>query len=110
MICADTTTVAASLRALPDNPRVVASGNHCVPWELLRVLDEQVERFVLNLLNAPPGLPERDGVIAETCFVGAGQRRHPGLRYVPSRLSLVPVLFREALPVDSPPEKANDKR
>lgn len=100
MICADTTTVAASLRALPDNPRVVASGNHCVPWELLRVLDEQVERFVLNLLNAPPGLPERDGVIAETCFVGAGQRRHPGLRYVPSRLSLVPVLFREALPVD----------
>src|SRR5699024_7520139 len=28
-------------------------------------------------------------------------RRHPGLRYVPSRLSMVPVLFRRSLPVDA---------
>ena len=101
MITADTAAVAASLRALPDNPRVVASGNHSIPWELVRLLDEHVETFVLNTLNGPPGLPERDGVVVETSFVGAGQRRHPGLRYVPSRLSLVPVLFRRSLPVDA---------
>ncbi|MFK5633230.1 MULTISPECIES: acetyl-CoA hydrolase/transferase family protein [unclassified Ornithinimicrobium] len=101
MITVDTTTLAASLRSLPDNARVVASGNHSIPWELVRLLDEQVERFVLNTLNGPPGLPEREGVVAETSFVGAGQRRHPGLRYVPSRLSLVPVLFRSSLPVDA---------
>ncbi|QDO88274.1 acetyl-CoA hydrolase [Ornithinimicrobium ciconiae] len=100
MISVDTATLAARLRALPDHPRVVVSGNHCVPWELVRLLDEQVESYTLHLLNAPPGIPERDGVVAETCFVGAGQRRHPDLRYIPSRLSLVPVLFREALPVD----------
>ncbi len=101
MITVDTAGLAAALRALPENPRIVASGNHSVPWELVRVLDEQVERYTLNTLNGPPGLPERDGVVVETCFVGAGQRRHPGLRYIPSRLSLVPVLFRRSLPVDA---------
>ncbi|GGK59778.1 acetyl-CoA hydrolase/transferase family protein [Ornithinimicrobium pekingense] len=101
MITVDTSALAAALRALPDTPRVVASGNHSIPWELVRVLDEHVERYVLNTLNGPPGLPERDGVVVETSFVGAGQRRHPGLRYVPSRLSLVPVLFRRSLPVDA---------
>ncbi|GAA5165162.1 acetyl-CoA hydrolase/transferase family protein [Ornithinimicrobium tianjinense] len=101
MITADTAAVAAALRALPDNPRIVASGNHSIPWELVRLLDEHVESFVLNTLNGPPGLPEREGVVVETSFVGAGQRRHPGLRYVPSRLSLVPVLFRRSLPVDA---------
>jgi len=100
VISVDTAALAASLRSLPDNPRVVVSGNHCVPWELVRHLDEQVERYVLHLLNGPTGLPEREGVTAETCFVGVGQRRHPGLRYIPSRLSLVPVLFHEELPVD----------
>lgn len=101
MITVDTPALAAALRALPDTPRVVASGNHSVPWELVRVLDEHVERYVLNTLNGPPGLPDRDGVVAETSFVGPGQRRHPGLRYVPSRLSLVPVLYRRSLPVDA---------
>lgn len=101
MITVDTPALAAALRALPDAPRVVASGNHSVPWELVRHLDEHVERYVLNLLNGPRGLPERDGVVLETSFVGPGQRRHPGLRYVPSRLSLVPVLFRRSLPVDA---------
>jgi acyl-CoA hydrolase len=101
VITVDTAGLAAALRALPDNPRIVASGNHSVPWELVQVLDEEVERYILNTLNGPPGLPEREGVAVETCFVGAGQRRHPGLRYVPSRLSLVPVLFRRSLPVDA---------
>lgn len=101
MITIDPSALGATLRALPENPRVVASGNHSIPWELVRAVDEHVERYVLNTLNGPPGLPEREGVVVETCFVGAGQRRHPGLRYVPSRLSLVPVLFRRSMPVDA---------
>ncbi|AXH96125.1 acetyl-CoA hydrolase/transferase family protein [Ornithinimicrobium avium] len=101
MITVDTATLGAELRALPESPRVVASGNHSIPWELVRLLDEHVERYVLNTLNGPPGLPEREGVVMETSFVGAGQRRHPGLRYIPSRLSLVPVLLRRSLPVDA---------
>lgn len=101
VITVDTDALAHALRALPDNPRVVVSGNHSLPWELVRVLDEHVERYVLHALNGGHGLPVREGVTVETCFVGAGQRRHPGLRYVPSRLSLVPVLFRGALPPDA---------
>nr|WP_220388074.1 acetyl-CoA hydrolase/transferase C-terminal domain-containing protein [Ornithinimicrobium cerasi] len=97
----DTPALAGALRALPDGARVVASGNHSVPWELVRLLDEHVGSYVLNTLNGPPGLPEREGVVVETSFVGAGQRRHPGLRYVPSRLSMVPILFRRSLPVDA---------
>nr|WP_237565768.1 acetyl-CoA hydrolase/transferase C-terminal domain-containing protein [Ornithinimicrobium cerasi] len=101
MITVDTPALAGALRALPDGGRVVASGNHSVPWELVRLLDEHVGSYVLNTLNGPPGLPEREGVVVETSFVGAGQRRHPGLRYVPSRLSMVPILFRRSLPVDA---------
>ncbi len=97
----DTAALATALRALPERPRVVASGNHSVPWEVLRVLDAHVETYVLNMLNGPPGIPDRDGVTLETSFVGAGQRRRRGLSYLPSRLSLVPVLFREHLPVDA---------
>ena len=96
-----TGALAAALRALPDHPRVVISGNHSVPWEAVRLLDEQVERYVLNMLNGPPGVADRAGVTLETSFVGAGQRRRGGLSYVPCRLSLVPVLFRERLPVDA---------
>ncbi|RIK15281.1 MAG: acetyl-CoA hydrolase [Acidobacteria bacterium] len=101
MITADTSALAAALRALPGTPRVVASGNHSIPWELVALLDEHVERYVLNALNGPAGLPEREGAVMETSFVGAGQRRNAGLRYIPSRLSLVPVLFRRSLPVDA---------
>ncbi len=93
--------IEAAFRALPDHPRVVAAGNHSVPWEMVRLLDEQVERYVLNMLNGPPGLPDREGVTLETSFVGAGQRRRSGLSYLPCRLSLVPVLYRERLPVDA---------
>ena len=89
------------LRTLPENPRVVVSGNMAVPWEAVRALDEAQPTYVLHALNAPAGLPTREGVTVETCFVGPGMRRHPRLRYVPSRLSLVPLLFGRALPPDA---------
>ncbi len=93
--------LAARLRALPENPRVVFSGNMALPWEGVRAVDTALERYVLHALNAPPGIPDRDGVTAETCFVGAGMRRHAALRYVPSRLSLVPLLYSRALTPDA---------
>ena len=89
------------LRTLPENPRVVVSGNMAVPWEAVRALDEAQPTYLLHALNAPAGLPTREGVTVETCFVGPGMRRHPQLRYVPSRLSLVPLLFGRALPPDA---------
>ncbi|WP_374928313.1 acetyl-CoA hydrolase/transferase family protein [Kytococcus sedentarius] len=95
-----TEVLRSRLSGLPGTPRVVASGNMAVPWQALRVVDEALERYTLNVLNGPPGLPDREGVTLETCFVGAGQRRSPRLRYVPSRLSLVPLLFGHTLAPD----------
>jgi acyl-CoA hydrolase len=83
------------LANLPDNPRVVASGNFAAPQTLLKELDAAVPEYRLNMLNAQKGIPDRDGVIYETAFVGPGMRHHPNLVYIPCRLSLVPVLFRE---------------
>ena len=80
---------------LPENPRVVASGNFATPHALLRLLDTSVERYRLHMLNAQKGLPDREGVTYETAFVGPGMRKSPRLSYIPCRLSLVPVLFRE---------------
>ncbi|HET8616916.1 MAG TPA: acetyl-CoA hydrolase/transferase C-terminal domain-containing protein [Actinomycetales bacterium] len=81
-------------------PRVVASGNDSVPWRLLELVDGALARYALHMLNAPTGIPTRDGVVHETCFVGAGMRRSPALSYVPARLSLVPRLFATTLPPD----------
>jgi acyl-CoA hydrolase len=86
---------------LPPNPRVVASGNFATPRTLLGVLDEQVPEYTLHMLNAQPGIPDREGVILETCFVGPAMRHSPRLRYIPSRLSLVPVLYRGPLRPDA---------
>src|SRR5688572_15870470 len=86
--------------SLPGRPRVVVSGNVAVPWEAVRVLDANTPTYTIHALNAPPGIPDREGVTAETCFVGAGMRRHPNLSYVPSRLSLVPVLLQRRIPPD----------
>ena len=83
------------MAALPANPRVVASGNFASPTVLLKAIDESVEQFKLHMLNAHPGIPDREGVTYESAFVGPGMRRHPRLTYIPSRLSLVPVLFRD---------------
>ena len=90
----------AALSALPGQPRVVASGNGAVPWPLLRAVDGALATYRLFLLNAPAGIPTRDGVVHETSFVGPGMRRSPTLSYVPARLSLVPKLFATALPPD----------
>ncbi|MBR7742709.1 acetyl-CoA hydrolase [Phycicoccus sp. BSK3Z-2] len=88
------------LAALPDTPRVVVSGNAAMPWEAVRVLDAARERYVLHALNAPAGVPDRPGVVAETCFVGPGMRHHRNLSYVPSRLSMVPLLLGGPLAPD----------
>ena len=83
------------LSDLPQNPRVVASGNFAAPHTLLAALEQSVPAFKLHMLNAQPGIPDRAGIEYETAFVGAGMRRHERLTYIPCRLSLVPVLFRE---------------
>ncbi|QNN54150.1 acetyl-CoA hydrolase/transferase family protein [Nocardioides mesophilus] len=89
-----------ALGELPERPRVVVGGNASTPWSLLRRFDDVVDRYVLHLLNAHPGVPDREGVLLETSFVGAGVRRSPRLAYVPARLSLVPLLFTSTLPPD----------
>lgn len=80
-------------RRLGAEARVVVSGNHAVPWTLLRLLDEALPAYRLSVLNAPAGIPDREGVVHETSFVGAGMRRSGRLAYVPARLSQVPLLF-----------------
>jgi hypothetical protein len=87
----------AVLSGLPGSPRVVAGGNFATPRRVLAVLDSVLAEYRLFVLNGQPGLPDRDGVILETPFVGPGMRGKKGLRYFPSRLSLVPHLLKEAL-------------
>jgi acyl-CoA hydrolase len=89
-----------ALRSLPRNPRVVVAGNHALPWHTVGLLDEALDEYRLWVLNAPPGLPDRDGVTYETAFVGPGMRRSTRLSYYPSRLSMVPPLFHSRLPPD----------
>jgi acyl-CoA hydrolase len=82
------------------SPRIVASGNGALPVRALEFLDRVLPTYRLNVLNAGPGVPSREGVVHETSFVGSGVRRSPSLAYVPSRLSMVPALWRTALPPD----------
>lgn len=91
----------SALGSLPANPRVVVTGNHAVPWHVLGLVDETLDEYRLWALNAPKGIPDRDGVTPESSFVGPGMRRHPRLSYVPSRLSLVPKLFETRLRPDA---------
>jgi len=86
----------AALRAAgaAGEPRVVASGNHASPRALLAALERTLERYRLFMLAAQCQLPDRDGVIFETPFVGPGMRNAAErLDYLPMRLSLVPRLF-----------------
>ena len=83
------------LANLPANPRIIASGNFATPNTLLKVANESIEEFRLHMLNAQPGIPDREGITYETAFVGHGMRRHPRLEYIPSRLSLLPILIRD---------------
>lgn len=83
-----------------DDMRVVTSGNACVPFDVLGAFDSLVREYRLLLLNAPLAVPDRDGVMLETPFVGAGMRRSPRLVYFPCRLSQVPLVFNRRLPID----------
>lgn len=83
------------MQELPANPRVVASGNFATPHTLLKAMDEAVQTFTLHMLNAQPGIPDREGIQYESAFIGAGMRRHERLNYIPCRLSMVPILFRD---------------
>ncbi|WP_104991358.1 acetyl-CoA hydrolase/transferase family protein [Deinococcus sp. NW-56] len=87
-------------RRLPAGARVVMSGNHAVPWRLLGLVDGTLPGYRLNALNAPRGLPRRDGVSYETSFVGPGMRGSARLSYTPARLSQVPLLFSTTRPPD----------
>ncbi|MBB3043671.1 acetyl-CoA hydrolase/transferase C-terminal domain-containing protein [Nocardioides soli] len=93
--------LADALTRLPDNPRIVVTGNHAIPWHTVGLVDAALDSYRLWTLNGQPGLPDRDGVTLETSFVGPGQRRSPRLSYVPSRLSMVPTLFGRQLPPDA---------
>ena len=90
----------SALGSLPANPRVVVSGNFATPHAALAALDSAVAVYRLHALNAQVGLPDREGVTLETCFVGPGMRRSAHLVYIPSRLSLVPALFGATCPPD----------
>jgi acyl-CoA hydrolase len=82
-------------------PRVVVSGNFATPWDAVEALDLLLPEWTLHMLNAQHGVPCRPGVRLETCFVGPGMRSQPTLSYVPSRLSMVPVLLRVPLAPDA---------
>jgi len=88
------------LASIDGVPRVVVGGNAATPWLVLDAIDRSFESYRLSMLNAPMGIPDRPGVIAETSFVGPGMRHHPALEYVPSRLSMVPLLFARTMPPD----------
>lgn len=92
--------LSAVVSAATARPRVVVSGNHATPHHVLGVLDKAVAEYRLFALNAQPGIPDRDGVVLETPFVGPGMRGRKMLRYFPSRLSLVPHLLQQSLPPD----------
>lgn len=94
-------TLQRHLDALPaTEPRVLCSGNHAVPWQLVDIADKALERYRLFALNAPAGVPDRPDVTLESCFVGAGMRGRSTLAYYPSRLSLVPALLKRELTPD----------
>ncbi|GAB3437542.1 acetyl-CoA hydrolase/transferase C-terminal domain-containing protein [Phycicoccus ginsengisoli] len=88
------------LAALPGEPRVVVSGNAATPWTVVAALDRAVPAYRLWMLNAGTGVPTREGVVAETTFVGPGMRHHPALSYLPCRLSMAPLLLRTVTPPD----------
>jgi acyl-CoA hydrolase len=89
-----------ALSDVPEQPRIVASGNFATPWLLLEEVDKLLPTYRLSVLNAQHGIPDREGVELETSFVGVGMRSSPRLHYIPSRLSLVPMLYESANPPD----------
>lgn len=96
----DVAGLAAALAGLAPTPRIVVSGNFATPHTVVDMIDKVLPSYRIHALNAQKGLPERDGVILETAFVGPGMRRSPNLAYVPCRLSMTPRLFATTLPPD----------
>lgn len=86
--------LAKVFEGLASDIRVVASGNFATPKALLKIADEHIKEFRLFMLGAQTGIPDREGVIFESPFLGPGMRRSVRLNYIPCRLSLVPVLLR----------------
>ncbi|MHB1088646.1 MAG: acetyl-CoA hydrolase/transferase family protein [Acidimicrobiales bacterium] len=71
----------------------MVSGNFATPWELVRILDETLNRCRAFVMNPQEGWPIREGFVTESPFVGPGVRHDRSLDYLPMRLSLVPRLF-----------------
>jgi hypothetical protein len=40
----------------------MVASNHAVPWHLLGRVDEALDEYRVCMLNAPTGIPDRDGV------------------------------------------------
>jgi acyl-CoA hydrolase len=99
-ILSETQLTAVLARVPVRRPRVVVSGNFATPARAVAVLDAALAEYRLFALNAQDGMPDREGVLLETPFVGPGMRGRAGLRYFPSRLSLVPQLLKQSLPPD----------
>ncbi len=91
-------------RACPDGRalRVVAGGNDCPPWALLRQLSDchAARAIELFMLNAPIGVPDHARIIPVTPFAGPGMRHNPRLRYMPARLVHVPRQLKVAFVPD----------
>jgi len=88
------------LKDLPDNPRVVVSGNYAMPKALMAAFDSQLPKYLLHMLNAQVEIPKREGVSYESAFIGPGMRNLPHVTYIPCRLSLLPVLIKSHLKPD----------
>lgn len=96
----DISRISEALRGVPLAPRVVVTGNFGTPWTVLSAIDAALPTFRLYALNGQKGIPDREGVVLETSFVGPAARKNPRTVYHPSRLSLVPRLFASTLPPD----------
>ena len=83
------------LADIPENPRVLVSGNFATPFSLLNEFDRAIPKYTLHMLNAQLGIPNREGVTFESSFVGPGMRNSSRLNYIPSRLSMLPVIIRD---------------
>ncbi len=85
---------------LPERPRIVSPGGGASPLALLDGLDQALESWTLFCVNAPEGVPVRDGVTHETVFLGPGSRAARDVRYLPMPMSIAPMLMTTSCPPD----------
>lgn len=81
-----------------NGPRVVAGSHAATPWHALAALDSAVSKYRLYMMNAPKGIPTREGVTHEASFIGPGMRGH--VDYYPCHLSMIGRLLWNELPPD----------